>query len=152
MTTTTTPLVALLALLAAILHVAEAQPTSCPAGEYLNSGGGSTYCSNCPSNQACLGGTSQPVTCSSGQTPNLLNKATACVTALTTCNPGSYLNTGLCIACTDPNFGACLGGAAQQADCASGLSTTSDMKACITTPTSCTNGSALQNLFGQNNY
>lgn len=125
-----------------------AQPTSCPAGQY----DAGNICAPCPNGQVCPGGTSQPITCASGQTPNLLSQATACITALTTCNPGSVLTSGLCITCTDPNYGACLGGTAQQAHCSSGFSTTSDMTSCITTPTSCSIGSALANLNGQNGY
>jgi hypothetical protein len=125
-----------------------AQPTSCPAGQY----DAGNVCAPCPNGQVCPGGTSQPITCASGQNPNKLSQATACITALTTCNPGSVLTSGLCFACTNVHDGACLGGTAQQAHCSSGFSTTSDMTSCITTPTSCSIGSALQNLFGQNGY
>lgn len=54
------------------------QPTSCPAGKYLNT---DAYlcksCNSCPSGKVCRGGTSSPATCPTGSVPNA--SQTACV-------------------------------------------------------------------------
>jgi hypothetical protein len=59
---------------------------------------------------------------------------------VTSCPVGSYLSSGSCITCTDYTLGQCPGGTSPQTACANGESPTYDFTACVTTPTTCSDG------------
>jgi hypothetical protein len=59
---------------------------------------------------------------------------------VTSCSPGSYLSSGSCITCTDYTLGQCPGGTSPQTACAAGQSPIYNFSACVTTPTTCSDG------------
>jgi hypothetical protein len=106
-----------------------------------------TACGACPSNRVCLGGTSSPLTCPTGSTPNTTSR-TSCIG---NCPGGEQWNrqtatAGFCGQCSYPD--ACAGGAAVAINCVlQGRvpNAVSRGTFCMNPLTSCSPGQFLQN-------